>query len=77
MSNMSYCRFRNTAQDLQDCFCATEEIINDREVRKEFYLYSREEYRSLVEMADMAREFAEYAEQALDMIEDEKNEYQD
>lgn len=29
MSNMSYCRFENTARDLEDCSNALEEMIND------------------------------------------------
>jgi len=29
MSNMSYCRFENTANDLRDCEEALEEMIND------------------------------------------------
>ena len=30
MSNMSYCRFQNTASDLEDCKDALEEMIGDR-----------------------------------------------
>lgn len=30
MSNMSYCRFENTYQDLRDCLTAVEEISNKR-----------------------------------------------
>ena len=26
MSNMSYCRFRNTEDDLDDCICALQEV---------------------------------------------------
>ena len=29
MSNMSYCRFRNTDRDLSDCQDALEELFND------------------------------------------------
>ena len=33
MSNMSYCRFRNTLKDLAECFDNTENIGSDEELR--------------------------------------------
>lgn len=33
MSNMSYCRFRNTYSDLQDCFDAMEDGCNSEEAK--------------------------------------------
>ena len=32
MSNMSYCRFENTASDINDCIAAIEEAGGDKEV---------------------------------------------
>lgn len=34
MSNMSYCRFRNTLPDLRDCFENMDEPINDEDEEK-------------------------------------------
>lgn len=34
MSNMSYCRFENTLDDLRDCYDNWEEETNEREERK-------------------------------------------
>jgi len=31
MANMSYCRFQNTVQDMQDCFYAIEEALDNDE----------------------------------------------
>jgi hypothetical protein len=31
MANMSYCRFQNTVQDLQDCFNAIDEALDNGE----------------------------------------------
>ena len=35
MANMSYCRFRNTAQDLRDCLDALDPYENEYEINKE------------------------------------------
>ena len=77
MSNMSYCRFRNTEQDLQDCYDAVSDLMNDGDQRKELCLYSRDEYRALQRMVEIARDFITEAEDVLDIIEDEKSEYND
>ena len=34
MGNMSYCRFRNTLQDLFDCYDAMDESLEDDEEEK-------------------------------------------
>ena len=36
MTNMSYCRFENTASDLQDCFYAIEEAIENGKNLEQF-----------------------------------------
>ena len=36
MANMSYCRFENTATDLQDCIYALEEALENGKTMEEF-----------------------------------------
>ena len=74
MANMSYCRFRNTLQDLQDCFAAVENMNYSREERKELYKYSREEYRAFEELVYLAKEFTEVGEELMDEFEDDIHE---
>lgn len=53
MSNMSYCRFQNTRQDLSDCVDAMEEIIYlDADSR-----LSEDEYYALKRMAALCEQF--------------------
>lgn len=60
MPNMSYCRFRNTVLDMQDCLYAIqEEKIND---------LSKEELRALQEFLDLAWEITNYEEQIEEAI---------
>lgn len=60
MPNMSYCRFRNTVLDMQDCLYAIqEEKIND---------LSKEELRALQEFLDVAWEITKYEEQIEEAI---------
>jgi hypothetical protein len=33
MANMTYCRFRNTVEDLEDCYEAMEEDVSSEEER--------------------------------------------
>ena len=47
MGNMSYCRFENTARDLQDCVRA----IENREVY-EFNSYELNGFKKLIKLAD-------------------------
>lgn len=63
MSNMSYCRFNNTAGDLQECFDAiTEEILNGEP------LESRMELEGLQRILDLIEEIEEYREDLEDYI---------
>lgn len=48
MSNMSYCRFRNTAGDLNDCV----RHLRDRDL-------SDEEHRARVQLVELAREIVD------------------
>ena len=57
MANMSYCRFENTASDLDDCLGAIEEAIENGMSLKEFHKslssdYERHAFRKLVSLCD-------------------------
>lgn len=61
MSNMSYCRFENTAADVQDCNEAIGEAIDNDVSKKEFVLsLSSEQERSAFErMYEQCKNFVE------------------
>jgi hypothetical protein len=54
MANMSYCRFQNTAQDLDDCL----DNINDTSM-------SKEEYRARQRLIRIAQQIVECADSEL------------
>lgn len=61
MSNMSYCRFHNTALDLQDCMDVLSENIDvlvDEETDEENHI-SDSEKRKAIELIQMCREITE------------------
>ena len=60
MPNMSYCRFENTAQDLQDCLYALEE--------GETTELSRFELRGLRNLLRLCEEFIDYENEIDDII---------
>lgn len=68
MSNMSYCRFHNTAQDLDDCFTAIKEEIFNGEP-----LGSRMELEGLQRILDLVQEIEEYREDLEDYIHESIN----
>ena len=61
MSNMSYCRFENTAADLQDCL----EAIEDREIND---LGSQYEVDALEELLRLCEEVVSYKNEIEDAI---------
>ena len=61
MPNMSYCRFENTAQDLQDCLYALEE--------GETTELSRFELRGLRNLLRLCEEFIDYENEIDNIIE--------
>tara|TARA_B100001287_G_scaffold119509_1_gene100669 strand:- start:1728 stop:1919 length:192 start_codon:yes stop_codon:yes gene_type:complete len=63
MGNMSYCRFENTARDLQDCVSA----INRGEI-VELNEYEVEGLRNILELCKEILEDQEYIEQVIDDI---------
>ena len=61
MSNMSYCRFENTARDLEDCLDAIENgEIND--------LGSQYEVDALEQLLDLCKEVVAYKDEIEDAI---------
>lgn len=72
MSNMSYCRFTNTADDLRDCYEAMDEKLSDEEFHAKkaiLHLCAR----MLVE-AGVEINFTEVTE-AIDALENDGEEY--
>ena len=63
MGNMSYCRFENTARDLQDCINA----INRGET-DELNDYEVEGLRNILELCKEILDDQEYIEQVIDDI---------
>jgi hypothetical protein len=61
---MSYCRFENTYQDLQDCYDALQESGSVNELEKDRNEYEKKYVRKLVEMCkNIAEEFGDYDEE--------------
>ena len=70
MSNMSYCRFSNTSQDLRDCVNAMDEAYNLRDMD-----LSSDELHSMKWMRKLCNEFLanlERLENAEDFYEEEE-----
>ena len=65
--NMSYCRFQNTSQDLQDCIDAVDEMRYQDE--GDFEL-SKQERNALEEMIEQARYYSEIATDLLEELEE-------
>ena len=70
MSNMSYCRFHNTEQDLQDCLNEVEHML---QLDVEEIDLSRMEKQALFSMVEQARYFSELAEELMEKMEDGEN----
>lgn len=75
MSNMSYCRFENTAQDLQDCIDSLDNFNGDKE--EGYENLSRSEKSSADEMREMCetyiRIYDEVEEAAQEILEESNN----
>lgn len=61
---MSYCRFQNTASDLQDCLDAIDESINNGQV--DIQSLSQEEYDALFDIVEQAEQIASMKEEIED-----------
>ena len=69
MANMSYCRFRNTFLDLQDCVNVLGEALDDGLNYKEFYsALSEDEQYYFKRMLTRAQDFVSYTDE-LRMVE--------
>ena len=66
MSNMSYCRFENTSNDLQDCLEAMQELIDNFGVDEYGDTLSKTELNAMHNMMPMAEEFIELYETLLE-----------
>ena len=60
MANMSYCRFQNTVQDLQDCFNAIDEALENGEPMA----LSDDEQRAFQRMFNLIEDMMPLMEQA-------------
>ena len=65
MANMSYCRFENTVNDMQDCIYAIEEGDTSE--------LSNSEVRALEEFLDLAREITNLEYDIEQILEDYEN----
>lgn len=74
MSNMSYCRFENTLQDLLDCFDALEEET-PRELMEDASEYERNSILRLLEVCkDISERYDVYFyERTKEQLEKEEN----
>jgi hypothetical protein len=72
MSNMSYCRFQNTTQDLQDCIDAVDTMINNKGKDENGETLSRNEENAMIEMIEQAKHFSEIASELADQLYDNK-----
>ena len=72
MSNMSYCRFQNTTQDLQDCIDAVDTMINNKGKDEDGETLSRNEENAMLEMIEQAKHFSEIASELADQLYDNK-----
>lgn len=69
MANMSYCRFRNTLNDLNDCLGALQEIIDNNGVAQYGDKLGFEERRAASNMYDLCKEFISLYEEMEDIEE--------
>jgi len=66
MSNMSYCRFENTARDLEDCL----DVIQNGEIND---LGSQYEVDALEQLLDLCRDVVAYKDEIQDAIDNNNN----
>jgi len=72
MSNMSYCRFQNTSNDLQDCIDAIEEMNNNNGRNGYDEPLSNDEQEAFRSMIEMCRTYLEFSEELLDTIDNDE-----
>ena len=60
MGNMSYCRFENTYEDLEDCYNALQEEGGVKGIEEEANQYEKPYIRKLIELCkDIVEEFGD------------------
>lgn len=72
MANMSYCRFRNTLGDLNDCLGALQEIIDNNGVDQYGEKLDLKERWAARDMYDLCREFIDIYEEFVEIEERNK-----
>ena len=60
MSNMSYCRFQNTAQDLRDCLWAMQVLLDNDGEDEYGEKISESEYRAMQAIIEMSVKITNY-----------------
>jgi len=73
MGNMSYCRFENTSDNLQDCIDAIEDMNNNNGLNEYDEPLSDSEQEAFREMIEMCRTYLEYSKELLDTIDNDEN----
>lgn len=69
---MSYCRFQNTSNDLQDCIDAIEEMNNNNGRNGYDEPLSNDEQEAFRSMIEMCRTYLEFSEELLDTIDNDE-----
>ena len=75
MSNMSYCRFENTASDLQDCLDAVEELINYNGKNSYGVVLNESEKEAFDEMIELTGQFNNLATRVAGLVDREFEKY--
>ncbi len=75
MSNMSYCRFENTASDLQDCLDAVEELINYNGKNSYGEVLNESEKEAFDEMIELTGQFNNLATRVAGLVDREFEKY--
>ena len=69
MPNMSYCRFQNTVQDMEDCFNAMAEAVDAEEPMQ----LSDDEQRAFQRMYDMLQDLQDTMDSVTEMEDEQRD----
>ena len=69
MPNMSYCRFQNTVQDMEDCFNTMYEAVDAEEPMQ----LSDDEQRAFQRMYDMLQDLQEMMDSVTEMEDEQRD----
>ena len=70
MGNLSYCRFENTANALQDCLDAVEELMDHNGKDRHGEPLSTTEKDAFEEMIELAETYSNYAQGIQEQVDD-------